>query len=296
MVLFAAGVRSAHGSAWSGALHGLAIAAVAVVAHAVLRMFRSLCPDVMRGLLAAAAAAFAYWSPGSFSQVVVIAVGAIVGGLFLRIPAPTDATDVPLLVSRRAAAAAVVLFGALFLFLDLSPFALLRAFYRTGSLVFGGGHVVLPLLEQAVVRPGWVGEADFLAGYGAAQAIPGPLFTFAAYLGYVARTAPGGVSGAALCILALFLPGLLLATAAVPFWEQLRRRSRTRALLAGVNAAVVGLLISALAHAAASSGMRTLFDAVFVTGVFLLLLWDRFPVVLIVLTAAGVSAFRAVIG
>lgn len=297
MVLFAAGVRRAHGPFIEGALHGLQVAAIAVVASAVLAMFRRLCPDWPRALFAAGAAALVLLRGGSAIQIAVILAGALLGWAVLRIPPPAKDDENPLLVSHATASAAFALFAAVFVILEFAlPGApLLRAFYRTGSLVFGGGHVVLPLLDQAVVRPGWVNAGDFLAGYGAAQTIPGPLFTFAAYLGYVSRVAPNGLTGAVLCLIAIFLPGLLLAIAAAPFWQWLRARSGARAAIAGVNAAVVGLLGSALVHAGLSGAMRTWFDAIFAAAGFLVLSRTRVSPVIVVLATAFAEGLLAVL-
>lgn len=298
MVLFAAGVRRAHGPLIEGALHGLQVAAIAVVASAVLAMFRRLCPDWPRALIASIAAALVLFLGGSAIQIAVILGGAILGWAVLRIPPADREEENPLPVSHAAAAAALMLFAALFVALEFAlPGApLLRAFYRTGALVFGGGHVVLPLLDQAVVRPGWVNANDFLAGYGAAQTIPGPLFTFAAYLGYVSRVPPHGLAGAVLCLLAIFLPGLLLAIAAAPFWRWLRARNGARAAIAGVNAAVVGLLASALAHAGLSGAVRTWLDILFAAAGFLALARTRISPVAVVLAIALAEALLAVIG
>lgn len=280
MILFAAGARHAHGRIAVGALHGLQVAAVAIVANAVLSMFRRLCPDLIRALLAFAAAAFVLYFAGSVSQIGAVIAGAVVGWLIVPEASIQGLNEELLLVSHRTAASAFALFVVVFAVVEFQP--LLLAFYRTGSLVFGGGHVVLPLLEQAVVRPGWVNENDFLDGYGAVQAMPGPLFTFAAYLGYVSRVAPNGIAGAVLCLVAIFLPGLLLAVVAAPFWQRLRRLKRARSLIAGVNAAVVGLLISALIHASLSGALRNYIDAVLaIVGLLVLARTKTSPVIVV---------------
>jgi chromate transporter len=248
LVLFAVGVAAlgdALGSAW---LHGLKIAAVAVVANAVLGMMRSLAPDRERATLAVIAAAVALMVPTSAGQLGAIALGAVAGLALARgAPPATGHVELPVSVGRLAGALWLVLFflllaglPALALRSDSQELALLDAFYRAGSLVFGGGHVVLPLLQAEVVPPGWVSNDAFLAGYGAAQAVPGPLFTFAAYLGAVI----GGWPAAILCLVAVFLPSFLLVAGALPFWEAIRARPAAQAALAGVNAAVVGLLLS----------------------------------------------------
>ncbi len=294
MILFAAGVRQVHGRVALGALHGLQVAAVAVIANAVISMFRRLCPDLTRAAIAVLAAAFVLFFAGSVSQIGVVIVGGVVGWFLLPEASIQGWSENLLLVSHRAAAISLALFAAVFLLLQFQP-PLLLAFYRTGSLVFGGGHVVLPLLEQSVVRPGWINENDFLDGYGAVQALPGPLFTFAAYLGYVARVSPNGLPGALLCLVAIFLPGLLLALAAAPFWQRLRNFRRARSLLAGVNAAVVGLLISALVHAAVSGALRNYFDGALAAAGLLLLARTRLSPVIVVLATSLISAAFTVI-
>ena len=222
MVVFALGVAAVGGADGSAWLHGLKVAAVAVVAQAVLGMMRSLAPDKERATLAVAAAAIALAFPSAWGQVSAIALGAVAGITLLRTTAPSDHVSLPLVVSRTAGAAALILFFALLIGLPLlasqtanQAVHLVDAFYRAGSLVFGGGHVVLPLLQAEVVPVGWVTNDQFLAGYGAAQAVPGPLFTFAAYLGAVI----GGWGIAALCLVAVFLPSFLLVIGALPFWE-----------------------------------------------------------------------------
>ncbi len=298
MILFAMGASRAQGKIWIGALHGLQVAAVAVVATAVLRMFRTLCPDLARALIAMAAAAFVLFRNGAVAQIGAIVAGGIFGALlFQRVPAATDETNL-LPVSKRGAFIALGVFVTILACVEFANFpgvAQARAFYRTGALVFGGGHVVLPLLEQAVVRPGWVTENDFLAGYGAVQALPGPLFTFSAFLGYSSRVPPNGVPGAILCLAAIFLPGLLLAIAIAPFWGQWRRLRRAQAVLAGVNAAVVGMLITALIHAGLSGSLATYWDSALAIAGFLALVRTRLSPVIVVLASAAISASLAVL-
>src|SRR5215468_4355635 len=253
MVLFAYGVGALGDTGGAGWLHGLKVAAVAVVAQAVLGMARTLAPDRQRATLAVAAAVITLAFASAWGQIGAIVLGGIVGVLFLRGDAPLDHAALPISVSRATGASLLALF---FLLLAVLPLVAaiypaqwiteFEAFYRAGSLVFGGGHVVLPLLQAAVVPPGWVSNDAFLAGYGAAQAVPGPLFTFAAYLGAVMGPPPNGWRGAALCLVAIFLPSFLLVIGVLPFWEQLRRGAVAQAALRGVNAAVVGLLLAAL--------------------------------------------------
>jgi chromate transporter len=234
-------------------LRGLQVVAVAVVAQAVWTMAHALAPDRRRLGIALAAAVVALAVPGTPGQLAVIAGGGLAGTLVAREVEEPDARPVAVPVGRRAAAGALAALGLLLVLLPLlrrvvaSPaLAAFDAFFRSGALVFGGGHVVLPLLRAAVVAPGWVSEPRFLTGYGAAQAVPGPLFTFAAYLGAVEHGPPGGVAGAALALVAIFLPAFLLVVGALPFWGLLHAAPALRAALRGVNAAVVGLLLAAL--------------------------------------------------
>jgi len=249
LTLFALGLSAWGDGLPAGVLHGLKVVAVAVVAHAVWGMARSLCTDTARITLAVLAACAALLWPTAWGQVGLMAAAAL-AGLVLFKPVPGAAHEaLRLPVSRRAGAGLLALFFVLLAGLPLAAqfwpgqaLSMVDAFYRAGSLVFGGGHVVLPLLQAEVVPGGWVSNETFLAGYGATQAVPGPLFTFSAFLGASTTTAPSGVLGALICLLAIFLPSFLLVAGALPFWEQLRRSRHTRAALAGVNAAVVGLL------------------------------------------------------
>jgi chromate transporter len=252
LIAFAALLRD-RDLAEAGWLHGLKLAAVAVVAQAVWSMWRRLAPGARRSaLVVAAALAVLLWTAPA-AQLAVIAAGALAGRLLLSPPPGGRETRLEAGVSRRAGAVALVLFLLLLLALPLArratdshAVALTESFYRSGSLVFGGGHVVLPLLEAEVVPPGWVAQDDFLAGYGAAQAVPGPLFTFAGYLGAVERPGPNGAAGGTLALLAIFLPAFLLVLGTLPFWSALRQRGSLLAAIAGVDAAVVGLLLAAL--------------------------------------------------
>jgi len=234
-------------------LRGLQIVAVAVVAQAVWTMAHTLTPDRRRLGIAFASAIVALLLPGTPGQVAVIVGGGLAGTLLSRDVVEPDVRPAAVPVGRRTAAAALAALGLLLLLLPLARRAVATpaldafdAFFRSGALVFGGGHVVLPLLRAAVVAPGWVSEPRFLTGYGAAQAVPGPLFTFAAYLGAVEHGPPGGVGGAALALVAIFLPAFLLVIGALPFWRMLHAAPPLRAALRGVNAAVVGLLLAAL--------------------------------------------------
>lgn len=253
LILFALGI-SHHGTALPpGALHGLKVVAVAVVAQAVWGMARNLCTDVPRVSLMAIAACVALLEPSAWGQVSVIAAAGAAGLLLFKPGQSSGHEPLPISISRRAGAIWLSLFVALLVGLPLlnqwlpnQTVTMVDAFYRSGSLVFGGGHVVLPLLQAEVVPYGWVSNETFLAGYGAAQAVPGPLFTFAAFLGASMNPAPSGWAGGMICLLAIFAPSFLLVLGALPFWEQLRRSVRTQAALVGINAAVVGLLLAAL--------------------------------------------------
>ncbi|HWQ37154.1 MAG TPA: chromate efflux transporter [Burkholderiales bacterium] len=281
-------------AAW---LHGLKIAAVAVVAQAVWSMGRALCPDAPRATIAVLAAMCMLLASSGWSQVLVIALGAVAGLAGLSGAPVAKAEGVLSGVSKRGALSALALFLALLVILPLGvgagagrAIAVFDAFYRAGALVFGGGHVVLPLLQAEVVPPGWVGKDTFLAGYGAAQAVPGPLFTFAAYLG----AAMGGVAGAIFCTAAIFLPACLLVIAALPFWQRLRADGRAQSALAGVNAAVVGLLLAAFYDPVVTSAIRSPTDVAIALGAFALLaLWKVSPAIVVVLSALAAAALSA---
>ncbi|MCA0199549.1 MAG: chromate efflux transporter [Proteobacteria bacterium] len=269
-------------------LHGLKIAAVAVVAQAIIGMSRSLCPDLPRIVFAVIAAAIAILMPTAPGQVGAIILGGLLGRLTLK-PAPgATLPDLPTGLSKPASIAALVLFFGLLIALPLVAsngdlfVRLFDSFYRAGALVFGGGHVVLPLLEREVIPPGLIDPQMFLAGYGAAQAVPGPLFTFAAFLG----AAIAGGWGALLCILAIFLPSFLLIIGVLPFWNGLRRHANARAALQGVNAAVVGLLAAAFATLIVPTAITNGVDAAIATVLLVLLVAVRAPSWLIVVLGA----------
>jgi len=262
LVLFASGAALLDGPFAAGALTGLKVVAVAIVAQAVLGMARALTPDARRAVIAVVAIALVVLVGGVLGQIGAILLGALAGLLLCRAPAEQSEPTTSFRVPKAVGVAAFSLFGVLLAGLPVlaalvrdPALSIVDAFYRAGSLVFGGGHVVLPLLEAEVVDPGWVGASDFLAGYGAAQAVPGPLFTFSAYLGALAEPGPGGLAGAAIALVAIFLPGFLVLVGVLPFWDALRRRTGAQALLRGANAAVVGILAAAL------------YDPVFVTAV-----------------------------
>ena len=254
MIFFGYGVSAFGNLADSAWLHGLKIVAVAVVAQAVWGMAKNLCPDRERVTIAVGTAMVVLAIPSAPCQIGAIAVGGLIGWELLRGgPQPQDQQMLAICLPRKLSAVALVSFFVLLIGLPIAAavvpshtLALIASFYRSGALVFGGGHVVLPLLQAAVVPPGWVANDAFLAGYGAAQAVPGPLFTFAAYLGTVMGPAPNDWLGGLICVVAIFLPSFLLLIGALPYWETVRRRPGVQAALRGVNAAVVGLLLAAL--------------------------------------------------
>lgn len=255
LTLFALGLSSWGGIVPEGMLHGLKIVAVAVVAQAVWGMAKNLCVGTARICIMAASTCIALQWPGAFGQIGGILLFAIVGMLLFK-PAEDLLHDpLPIKISRRVGACLLMIFFGLLIGLPVvlaywpnQTLAVGNAFYRAGSLVFGGGHVVLPLLQASVVPRGWVSNDSFLAGYGMAQAVPGPLTTFAAFLGASMHTAPNGWLGATICLIAIFLPSFLLVFGALPFWEQLRRSKRTQGALSGISASVVGILLAALYH------------------------------------------------
>ena len=294
LILFALGLAHWGDAVPAGLLHGLKVVAVAVVAQAVWGMARSLCPDAPRTSLMAVAACAVLWWSSAWAQVLVLALAALVG-LWTLAPGQAAAHEpLPIPVGRRAGMAWLALFVALLLGLPWAaavfPHATLAvadAFYRAGSLVFGGGHVVLPLLQAELVPTGWVDQDTFLAGYGAAQAVPGPLFTFAAFLGASLQMGPQGVWGALVCLLAIFAPSFLLVAGALPFWEGLRVHPRMQAALAGVNAAVVGLLVAALYQPVWTSAIHTPQDfALALLAGVALMAW-KLPPWLVVAASAG---------
>ena len=299
MLLFAYGAGNIAAGTWgAGLLHGLKLVAVAIVAQAVFGMARSLCPDGPRAAIALAALALLAFVPSSLGQVAAIALGGLAGLMVCR-GDPGEATDdVPMPISRGVGTACLAMFFVL-LALAFAPVpaglpALFNAFYRSGALVFGGGHVVLPLLRDAVVTPGWVSDNAFLAGYGAAQAVPGPLFTFAAYLGAVAGSPPAGFLRAAVAIIAIFLPGILVLTGVLPFWHEIRAQPNAQAAMRGINAAVVGLLASALYNPVWVSAVREPADfAIASVGFVLLIVWRASPLLVVLMfAAAGMALTR----
>ncbi|MGQ4877441.1 chromate efflux transporter [Billgrantia sp. LNSP4103-1] len=292
LVLFAYGAAVMEGAVGRGVIHGLKIVAVAIVAHAVWGMARNLCPDRQRATIALAAVLIVVLVNGPLGQVGAMMAGGLAGIWLCRGQAMSAASHLHLPISRTAGGAAFVLFAALLAGLPLLAWStsgqtleVMDAFYRAGALVFGGGHVVLPLLEAEVVQSGWVSSDAFLTGYGAAQAVPGPLFTFAAYLGSVLEPAPNGWVGAIIALLAIFLPGMLLLVAILPFWYTFRQLAAAQALMRGANAAVVGILGAALYQPVWTSAVLGPYDfALALTGFVLLGVWKMpaWAVVLIV--------------
>jgi chromate transporter len=291
LLLFAYGASALTGARALALLHGLKLVAVAIVAQAVWGMARTLASGRTRASIAVVSALIVLLNHSTWAQLAAIASGAVLGRLIFS-PADADGNqpNVRIPISKRAGAVAFVGFLTLLTIPPLlsrvvswSGLELFNAFYRSGALVFGGGHVVLPLLRQAFVTPGWVTDDAFLAGYGAAQAVPGPLFTFAAYLGAVVQPTPHGLPGAALGLVGIFLPGILVLIAALAFWESLRRHTSARAMMTGVNAAVVGLLAAALYQPLWTTSVTGPVDfALILVGFVLLTVWRTPPLIVVV--------------
>ena len=282
--------------------HGLILVAVPVVAQAILLMTRQLCPDWPRRFLALVSTVILLWLPFPATQPLTIAAGGVLGWFFLKGLGKNLPKTLPPGLNRRTAFAALGLF---FLLLALLPFvsgllhnhalAVFSAFYQSGALVFGGGHVILPLLQSAVIPTGWVSGADFLAGYGAAQAMPGPLFSFAAYLGAMMTSAPNNLAGAALCLAAIYLPSFLLVIGALPVWQAVRHHPQVRGALSGVNAVVVGLLLAAFCRPVWTSAVHTPSDLVLALAGFGLLTAANMPSwAVVILTVLGAGLLAAV--
>jgi chromate transporter len=297
---------SAAATVATGLVHGLKLVAVAIVAQAVWGMARTLCPDRPRAAIAVltAIALLAVVARSarvsSMMQITVLLCGGLAGIWFCRAPAPASraAPAASTRVSRAVGTASLAAFALLLIALPLLRFgraaALFDAFYRSGALVFGGGHVVLPLLREAFVTSGWVNDDVFLAGYGAAQAVPGPLFTFASYLGAVASPGSERLAGALLGLVGIFLPGILILLGTLPFWDRFRAETNAQAFMRGVNAAVVGLLGAALYHPIWTSSVNTAADmAAALAGFILLTVWRTPPILIVALgAAAGVALTR----
>ena len=303
IILFGYGVTALGNLADSAWLHGLKIVAVAVVAQAVWGMARNLCPDRERATIAVGVAMVVLAIPSALGQIGAIAGGGLVGWWLLRNgPQLPEQELLAIHLPRAWSIAALASFLALLVGLPMlaaanpsHALALFDSFYRSGSLVFGGGHVVLPLLQAAVVPPGWVTNDAFLAGYGAAQAVPGPLFTFSAYLGTVMGPAPNGWLGGLICLAAIFLPSFLLLIGVLPFWDTLRRRSGVRSALRGVNAAVVGLLLAALYRPVWTSAILGPADfAIGILAFLMLALWAMPPWLVVIFGAVAATVVAGI--
>lgn len=298
LIAFAFGIGAFASAADAGWLHGLKVVAVAVVAQAVWGMARSLCPDRERATIAILASIVTLAWPTAVGQLSSIATAGIVGLIIFPGTASSSLSHIRFPLSKKTGIAAWVIFFALLIGLPLlrqiqpsHALEVFDSFFRVGSLVFGGGHVVLPLLQTEVVGPGWVTNAQFVAGYGATQAVPGPLFTFSAYLGAVMAAEPNGWTGAAVALVAIFLPSFLLIAGALPFWDILRSVPAFQSALKGINAAVVGLLLTALYKPVWTSAIFAPAD--FGLGLFafgLLMFWKFPPWLVVILTAAGGEA------
>lgn len=301
LLLYTLAASSSHfaGPWGQAAIHGLKLVAVAVVAQGVLGMARRLTPDPPRALLAAAAAALIAVAGQAWMQLVVIAAGAALGPWLCRRVRAHPSAGFPLRYGRRIGLVLLTLFATLLVIAlvaapAMSPIGQVAgAFYRAGALVFGGGHVVLPLLKHAVVDPGWLDNSTFLAGYGAAQAAPGPMFTVSAYLGERLFGGQGGAWGATVSLLAIFLPGLLIVAGVLPFWQTLSARDGTARMLAGVNAAVVGLLAAAFYDPVWISAVRDSKDFAIALVGFVFLAGGRCPAWIVVLWCILASLVRA---
>ncbi len=295
LLLFAMVAASIEGPVGTGLLHGLKIVAVAVVAQAVWGMAKNLAPDRQRASIALVGIICVVFVAGAFGQILALALGAIAGLCFCRSEAARQASHLAFRVPKSVGYIALATFALLLAFLPVfaamagsQGLSLFDAFYRAGALVFGGGHVVLPLLQSAVVSTGWVTEDAFIAGYGATQAVPGPLFTFAAYLGAVVGPQPNGIAGAVIALVAIFLPGMLLLVGALPFWEGFRKHLLAQAAMRGANAAVVGILGAALYDPVWTSAIFMPKDfALALTGFILLTVWKTPPWIVVVICAIG---------
>lgn len=296
LMLFAFGISSESTVISAGALHGLKVVAVAVVAQAVWGMARNLCQDVSRITIMAASACLMLTQPSAWGQVGVIGVAALAGRLLFKPESDVTHESFSASIIHRAGlfwltAFVVILLGLPFLTTLVPDQTLMMTdgFYRAGALVFGGGHVVLPLLQTLVVPTGWVSNESFLAGYGAAQAVPGPLFTFAAFLGASMDTGlPNWLNGL-ICLFAVFAPSFLLVAGALPFWDSLRRNIGMQAALAGINAAVVGLLLAALYQPVWTSAIHAPQDFAFALVAFIALLFWKAPPWVVVIISGGVG-------
>lgn len=295
LLFFAWGMHSWQGAEQAGWLHGLKIATVAVVAQALWGMARTIAPDRARATIAVIATIIVLALSSAGGQIAAIVMGGLSGYVLLKNHTPPPHVEISVPIKRGVATLCLLLFLGLLIALPLLAglsahplMAVLDVFYRAGALVFGGGHVVLPLLQTGVVAPGWISNDQFLAGYGAAQAVPGPLFTFAAYLGAIMEAPAHGLAGAALCLAAIFLPSFLLVFGALPFWERLRQFTGIQSSLRGINAAVVGILLAALYNPVWLAGITSAVDFAIGIAAFLLLsVWKCPPWLVVGLCAAA---------
>ncbi|AOF92291.1 chromate efflux transporter [Sinorhizobium sp. RAC02] len=294
LVAFAMTASAFNGPLGAGLLHGLKIVAVAVVAQAFWGMARSLAPDRQRAAIALAAMLTVIFVSSAIGQVAAIGLGGVLGLMVCRSGKAAGESALSFKVPRWIGIISLIAFFAMLVLLPLAApsglpgISLFDAFYRAGALVFGGGHVVLPLLQAEVVDPGWVSSDTFLAGYGITQAMPGPLFTFAAYLGAVMGPEPNGAVGAAIALLAVFLPGFLLLLGALPFWDDFRRRPLAQAAMRGANAAVVGILAAALYSPVWTSAIIRPYDfALAAVGFLLLTVWKAPPWIVVITMGVG---------
>lgn len=299
LIAFGFGIANFHGLMGAGVLHGLKLVAVPIVAQALWGMGTKLCADRIRATIAIVGTALVLILPFGFGQVGVILLGGICGRILLHDSKDLPHTPMKTNMSKNIAAMMLVVLVCLLVFLPLAAaisglqsIKMFDSFFRAGSLVFGGGHVVLPLLKSEVVTPGWVSADSFMAGYGAAQAIPGPLFAFSAYLGTVSQIPPSGYIGALICLVAAFLPSFLLVFGTLPFWEQIRKYQGMRSAMQGINAAVVGLLLSAFYNPVWTSAILSPRDFAFAAIGFLLLVFWKMPSwAVVLLTAISGGAF-----
>ena len=299
LVAFASAMPHLSGPVAAGAIHGLKLVACAVVTDALLGMSGSLCPDNRRRVIALLAALVLIVAGSAWMQIAVVAGGAMAGLAFCRRLPALSALPISVRYGKRSS----LLLGSLFLLLLVALplvaqagdglIAVADAFYRAGALVFGGGHVVLPLLEESVVATGWIDANTFLAGYGAAQAVPGPMFAFSAYLGAGIDSGYGGWITAATALLMIFLPGLLLVSAVLPLWQTIASRPAASSAIAGVNAAVVGVLGAALYDPIIASSLLTLTDVAIAMAGFLILRIARLSPLIVVVWCVGATALAA---
>lgn len=296
MFAFAVYQPAISGPIGAAAIHGLKLVAVVVVSQAVWGMSRQLAPDAPRATIAAIAVALLLVTGKPWMQLVVILLGLVAGMLYCRSVPPLQGDKLALPYGSRAGIVLIAAFLALLIGLPIlaqafgGPVAVADAFYRSGALVFGGGHVVLPLLREAVVAPGWVPESDFLVGYGAAQALPGPLFTFSAFLGERLPGGLGGLSGASIALVAIFLPGFLVLAGALPLWGRLARYKTAAHAVAGVNAAVLGILAAALYDPVWVGAIKGPVDlAIAAVGFTLLVAWRVSPLYVVLWCVAAAT-------